>query len=93
MYLPSQRTDVDVTHQIESLQDLLNRNEGKSIILMGDLNAKSLVWGNPLHSVDTRGTLLLEFCAQNDMEIWNDSSSEATFSGPQGESWIDLAMG
>lgn len=45
VYLPSHIRDVDITSQMELLQSLLNSNTDKSIVIVGDMNAKSSVWG------------------------------------------------
>lgn len=78
---------------MELLQHQLDRHRDKSITIVGDLNAKNSLWGNPLHKSEDKGDLILDFCAQNELEVWNDPTSEATFSGSQGGSWIDLALG
>lgn len=86
VYLPSQRNGVDITPQMELLQDLLDRHTNKSIVIVGDLNAKSSVWRNSFHKSDIRANLVPEFCDQNDLEVLNDPTSETMFSGSQGES-------
>lgn len=86
LYLPP---GVD-TH-MSLLQELI-QNDGIDIIILGDLNAKSLVWGNPLHKTDVRGDDLLQFCVQNNLMIIKDASSEATFQSSRGDNLIDLAL-
>lgn len=58
VYLPTQKRDVDITYQLELLQDLLDSNDDKSIIIVGDMNA--------LPKTNARGHLILELCAHND---------------------------
>lgn len=50
VYIPPQ-DEVDVDADL--LRDLLDRH--KSFLILGDFNAKSTLWGNPLHATDARG--------------------------------------
>lgn len=66
------------------------------VLLVGDFNAHSPVWGHPFE--DKRGEDLLDFCATTGLEICNDPNSEPTHSNNvwtrsgHGDSWIDLVM-
>ncbi|GIY79612.1 RNA-directed DNA polymerase from mobile element jockey [Caerostris darwini] len=60
------------------------------ILLLGDFNAKSRVWGQ--RDLDERGSSLLAFCQQQDLVIENSPHSPPTFSSSRGDSWIDLLV-
>ncbi|GBO30576.1 hypothetical protein AVEN_113931-1, partial [Araneus ventricosus] len=83
---PSSNFDEDLA----SLQSVILNNVHKKIIIFGDFNAKSPIWGN--RGSDIRGQKLSDFINNNDLFVINRSDSLPTFSGPQGESWIDLAL-
>ncbi|GBO02445.1 hypothetical protein AVEN_174879-1 [Araneus ventricosus] len=83
---PSSNFDEDLA----SLQSVILNNVHKKIIIFGDFNAKSPIWGK--RGSDIRGQKLSDFINNNDLFVINRSDSLPTFSGPQGESWIDLAL-
>lgn len=57
---------------------MLDKYKEKSILLVGDLKAKSMLWGNPLHASDDRVDHIVEFYVENDLLILNDPLSEET---------------
>lgn len=69
----------EVDAELDLLKDLFDRSKGKCFAIVGDFNAKSTLWGNPLHvSVDC-GDQVVELCIENELLILNDPLSEETF--------------
>lgn len=62
------------------------RQLGKHIIICGDFNSKSVFWGC---RTDTRGRLIEEWAAENDMRLIN-TGNIPTCVRPQGCSVVDL---
>ncbi|GBN11689.1 Putative protein in type-1 retrotransposable element R1DM [Araneus ventricosus] len=60
------------------------------IIICGDFNAKSPVWGG--QEEDERGRQLLEFILARSLVVLNDDGSLPIFDGHQGNSWIDVSI-
>lgn len=67
---------------------LINVN-AKYILLTGDFNAKSRLWGNK--NVNSKGPLLEAFISQYNLHIVNQGTTP-TFSSQQGESVVDLTL-
>lgn len=63
--------------------------KGIDVIVIGDFNARSSIWGDVLESECAK---LLQFCAANDLIIVNEPNSEPIFTGGMGNSWVDLIM-
>lgn len=66
------------------LQELINKQVGNDIVILGDFNAKSSVWGNPIFKSDVRRDDVLTFCIQNDLMIMNEPINEVTFQSTRG---------
>ncbi|XP_071041416.1 uncharacterized protein [Parasteatoda tepidariorum] len=62
-------------------------SRGKFVVLCGDLNAKSTVWGPKR---DARGDAVVEFLQKHDLDIVNSPDSPPTFNSVLGQSWIDI---
>lgn len=80
----------DTEPKLDELQTHLEHLKKVDTILIGDFNAKSHVWGDILDN--DRGTVSLEFCASNDLVIFNYPNSTPTFQGRMGQSWVYLKM-
>lgn len=89
LYLPP-GDSVD-TH-MSFLQELVTKHKGLDVIILGDFNAKSSMWGSLLHKTHICGVDLLDFCVQHDLIIINDAISVTLFQSVRGDSWIDLAL-
>ena len=63
--------------------------QGKPIIIAGDFNAKSPMWGSPTE--DRRGAILTEWIGQINLTILN-SGTKPTFERNSRGSFIDLTM-
>ncbi|GIY78163.1 putative 115 kDa protein in type-1 retrotransposable element R1DM [Caerostris darwini] len=83
---PSSNIEVN----LNSLIPFLNKYSETPMIILGDFNAKSRVWGQ--RNLDERGSKLLMFCNQQDLNIENSPDSPPTFTSTRGESWIDLLL-
>ncbi|GBM71864.1 hypothetical protein AVEN_229361-1 [Araneus ventricosus] len=75
-FLPSKHIKEDLNELKKLLLQLCDRN----ILIMGDFNAKSRVWG-PRDS-DHRDDLVLEMADQFDLLIVNKNYSNLSFNGP-----------
>lgn len=65
------------------------KSNNKKVIIAGDLNAASKIWGSARQ--DRRGTILLEFMAQHDLLALNDGVSP-TFDNGRYTSFVDLTL-
>lgn len=79
----------DISIQCNSLQQIIDINTSYPLIISIDSNARSPVWGDRLQN--RRGEVFLDFLATHDLIFHNDNR-EPTFSGHQGESYIDLTV-
>lgn len=79
----------DLEQNLVTLCNLLHRYNIPSIIL-GDFNAKSLLWGQ--HPLDHRGAQLIDIIVQEDLVVLNNNDSHPSFQSSRGISWIDLAI-
>ncbi|GBL72688.1 hypothetical protein AVEN_127931-1 [Araneus ventricosus] len=80
----------NITTDLNDLKRLLLEIGDKNVLIFGDFNAKSSIWGP--RGTDTRGQHVLELINNFDIQVVNNSDSLPTFNGPQGMSWIDLMM-
>ncbi|KAL1487524.1 hypothetical protein ABEB36_015794 [Hypothenemus hampei] len=76
-----------VNRRLNEVADQLSKWEG-SAVMGDDFNAKHTAWGGRI--ADERGEELVIWLAQNGWQIMNDRDQLATFSGPMGESWVDV---
>ncbi|GBO42074.1 hypothetical protein AVEN_124522-1 [Araneus ventricosus] len=60
------------------------------VLLTGDFNSKSPLWGGSIE--DERGRQLLEFILSKGLAIANEEDSPPTFDGEQGMSWVDITV-
>lgn len=72
------------------LKKIVDKFRGKRIIIGGDFNVHSSVWGDPNDDADADD--ILELMHEEDLFLLNDPNSAPTFSGPRGQSWIDLTI-
>ncbi|GBO02663.1 hypothetical protein AVEN_269483-1 [Araneus ventricosus] len=62
----------------------------KKIVILGDFNAKSSIWGP--RNTDKRGNIVHDLINQFDLVVINDRDYLPSFIGPCGISWIDIMM-
>lgn len=79
-----------IENDLAVLHSLILNNSQKKILILGDFNAKSPLWGK--RDLENRGKKVTDLIINNDLIIINNPDSPPTFIGPQGSSWIDLAL-
>lgn len=89
----------DVEPHIAHLETLLNRTTGKKVLIGADVNAHSSLWhSHPRHLVgrgaeaERRRRAVEDFIQGRELKLWNRSSQPSTFSGPNGESNIEVTF-
>ncbi|GIY68078.1 uncharacterized protein CDAR_452961 [Caerostris darwini] len=80
----------NIENNLNLLRNILLENDNRPTIILGDFNAKSRVWGK--RDLDERGSKLLAFCHQLDLNIENQPDTLPSFSSSRGNSWIDLLI-
>ncbi|GBL98880.1 Retrovirus-related Pol polyprotein from type-1 retrotransposable element R1, partial [Araneus ventricosus] len=60
------------------------------IVILGDINAKSSIWGP--RNTDKRGNIVHDLINQFGLLVINDRDSLPSFNSPCGISWIDIMM-
>ena len=89
-YLPPHENNITTENFIQTLQNVIdNINRNQPVIIAGDLNAKSPLWGSPYG--DNRGELFEEFIENNDLTVLNNNTIP-TFQGHRGSSFIDVTL-
>lgn len=73
---------------LQDIQDTM-AGKGECIILGGDFNAKSPLWGSPLE--DRRGTLLADWIASTNLMVINEGNMP-TFQRDASQSILDLTL-
>lgn len=75
---------------LDILDDYINRYQNKKLLIMGDFNAKSSVWGGDAN--DARGDQLFELIIKYDLRIDSDSLRGPTFNCSRGTSYVDIIL-
>ncbi|XP_035232417.1 uncharacterized protein LOC118204200 [Stegodyphus dumicola] len=78
----------DIDSHLSNLETILTKYE--SFILTGDFNSKHTCWGAGV--IDSRGRLVCDFIISNNLILYNESDSVATFKSVVGEGWTDLVL-
>jgi len=60
------------------------------VVVAGDVNAKSVVWGSM--ESDPIGESILDDCAALGLLLANEATQGTTFVGPMGESYVDVTL-
>ena len=81
---------LDPASMCDKLDRLLSALQGRNLIILGDFNARSSLWGDLI--TNDRGTLLSELIFRHSLSIQNLKSSGCTFSSHLGSSIIDLTL-
>lgn len=85
----SDRVDPHLHH----LRSVLYALPRQAVVIGADANASSPLWFGKLRSTDAdRRAAVEEFIAEMHLEIHNTSDAPPTFSGPMGESSIDVTL-
>ncbi|GBM63902.1 Putative protein in type-1 retrotransposable element R1DM [Araneus ventricosus] len=76
----------------DSLQDIESclQHPYDRVIIAGDFNSKSPVWGSDVE--DERGRELLEFVLSKGLTVVNEENIITTFEGSRGKSWVDITI-
>jgi hypothetical protein len=79
-----------IENNIKTIEKILDFTKGAKIIIAIDSNSRSKTW----HDVTTnsRGKLLEEFVASNQLHIINEDSTRTTFQTGRGKSNIDITI-
>lgn len=72
------------------LRNNMNNKHSKDILVGGDFNSKSGLWGSPID--DLRGDILAEWLSERDLVVFNQGN-EPTFVRENSKSWIDITFG
>lgn len=72
---------------LSQLQNMLERHKNGCVVLAGDFNARSPIWGDRLSNI--RGKILIDWIEYNDFRFLNNGTDPTYFSN-MGESIIDL---
>lgn len=80
----------DINDTIQEIEEVLETASYKRIVVLGDFNAKSTVWGG--NKTDDRGKILSEFIISKNWYIQNECTSLPTFQTVNGKSWIDVTI-
>ena len=88
MYLPPRES---ITTQLHALSRLLRMNRRQNVVVVGDWNARSELWGD--HVSDERSEKIMALAAEHSLELASNDSSLPTFvHNNHGCSHIDFAM-
>lgn len=80
----------DINDTIQEIEEVLETTSYERIVVLGDFNAKSTVWGG--NKTDDRGKTLSEFIISKNWYIQNECTSLPTFQTVNGRSWIDVTI-
>ena len=79
-----------IENNIKYLEKILKFTKEARIIIAMDSNSRSTTWHDVLSN--SRGKLLEEFCASNQLHIINEDSARTKFQSSRGSSNIDLSI-
>jgi len=79
-----------IENNIKYLEKILKFTKEARIIIAMDSNSRSTTWHDVL--TNSRGKLLEEFFASNQLRIINEDSARTTFQSSRGSSNIDLTI-
>ena len=81
-----------ITDELSILSDLLSNRKEQNVIIAGDWNSRSNIWGD--HVSDERSDLITAFAAQHALEVMANESDLPTFvHSHEGSSHIDFVLG
>ncbi|XP_023210407.1 uncharacterized protein LOC111613290 [Centruroides sculpturatus] len=78
----------DLKEILAPLNQILDQLGDERIIIGGDINAHSQLWGDP--EDDGRANEFLQFVHAKGLFIINNPDSLPTFDAPVGQSWVDI---
>lgn len=80
----------DINIILGQVAQVLVATSETSVLLGGDLNAKSPLWGGPV--TDARGVEVVQFLSVHILVALNDPHSQPTFCTDYSEAWIDVTI-
>ena len=83
----SPNAPVSSQKMLDEIRDRVAPFMAKDILILGDLNAKSTLWGSP--RTNARGEIVAEWAAELDLQLLNEGR-KSTCVRWQGESIVDL---
>lgn len=75
---------------LSTIRQALTDFDSDHVILVGDFNAKSTLWGQ--RPTDARGRELITFATTLGFDIVNNPDSRPSCSSSRGESWVDVLL-
>jgi hypothetical protein len=82
-----------VNIHLQGLSNVIDALQGKPLIIGGDFNARSPLWyDRPGTDRSGSGGAVEDFITSYGLNILNGPGQPATFSGPMGDSFIDLTL-
>lgn len=81
---------INFTEFLFTLNELISNISHEYVIIGGDFNAKSSIWGG--ENTDQRGEELIEFMLNNNLNTLNNNTSLPTFETINGKSWVDITL-
>ncbi|GBP95674.1 Retrovirus-related Pol polyprotein from type-1 retrotransposable element R1 [Eumeta japonica] len=88
-----------IDHHLQHMHQIMLRLKGKKIIICADSNTHSPLWhSEPRHytgrgsDAEQRRRQMECFIAEHHLHIWNEKHQPSTFSGPAGQSNIDVTL-
>lgn len=78
----------EINFYLNLITNCITLSRTDRIIITGDFNAKSTMWGNQVS--DSRGAALVQLLSQHSLTVLNDPNSLPTFETDYSRSWIDV---
>ncbi|GBN84699.1 Retrovirus-related Pol polyprotein from type-1 retrotransposable element R1 [Araneus ventricosus] len=79
---------------ILKLEEVIFNISTQKCIISGDINMRNELWGPAVsdHRAQDNGGPFVDFILKHNLDIHNNPTSEPTFEGPRGHSWIDITV-
>ena len=89
MYVSPNAHTASFREQLDKIRDSVLPWMAQDVLVIGDFNAKSTLWGSP--RTNLRGDIVVEWAAELDLRLLNEGS-KSTCVRWQGESIVDLGL-
>ncbi|GBO17206.1 hypothetical protein AVEN_198964-1 [Araneus ventricosus] len=82
------------TAAIINLEEVIASISTQKYIIAGDINMRNELWGPVIfdHRAQDNGGPFVDFVLKHNLDFHNNPTSEPTFEGPRGNSWIDVTV-
>lgn len=84
------RHSQDLGPMLNKMERFIHRTAGKNVIIGGDMNASSTMWG--ADSTNGRGAELEDFITYHGLTVVNNTTQPPTYSTSLGSSYIDVTL-